>query len=339
MNSGSYIARIPEGPPGLLKVSVTINDSHIRGSPFTLLRIPRDYSAISGPTSILHTSTFLNSCRMKGVATPEEGSPIDANKTAPWSRGFCLGQNAEYIFTDSTSHGFHKVENSTLCFSITKKGGQAGQFSSPKAVCCSAGKIFIADTQNHRIQVFYEKDGAFSYAFGSRGTRDGHFMSPSGVAFFLPKKLVVVADTMNHRVQVFHKQELQSKFGTRGSEPGQFNKPVGVAVNSKQEIIVSDSGNHRIQVFNSSGELLRLFGTHGSKTGQFSTPCHVAIDSYDNIFVCDTNNGRVQVFDANGRHITSIDLRNRYPFGIDIDSDGKVFIAEFGVGGSFITVF
>ena len=44
-------------------------------------------------------------------------------------------------------------------------------------------------------------DGNFRFRFGSPGSRDGHFQSPSGVAVTREGD-IVVADTMNNRIQV-----------------------------------------------------------------------------------------------------------------------------------------
>lgn len=44
-------------------------------------------------------------------------------------------------------------------------------------------------------------DGNFRFRFGSPGSGDGHFQSPSGVAVTREGN-IVVADTMNNRIQV-----------------------------------------------------------------------------------------------------------------------------------------
>ena len=44
-------------------------------------------------------------------------------------------------------------------------------------------------------------EGNFCFRFGSPGSRDGHFQSPSGVAVTREGN-IVVADTMNNRIQV-----------------------------------------------------------------------------------------------------------------------------------------
>ena len=46
----------------------------------------------------------------------------------------------------------------------------------------------------------FDTDGNFRFRFGSPGSADGHFQSPSGVAVTRDGE-IVVADTMNNRIQ------------------------------------------------------------------------------------------------------------------------------------------
>jgi hypothetical protein len=63
------------------------------------------------------------------------------------------------------------------------------------------GNIVVADTANHRVQVF-TSTGAHLLTFGGLGAANGQFNFPSGVAV-TPTGNIVVADTSNHRIQVF----------------------------------------------------------------------------------------------------------------------------------------
>ena len=64
----------------------------------------------------------------------------------------------------------------------------------------SAGNVYIADTRNHRVQVFTQ-NGTFLRGFGQVGRGDGEFYNPQGIA--VHGDHVYVADTDNSRVQVF----------------------------------------------------------------------------------------------------------------------------------------
>lgn len=56
-------------------------------------------------------------------------------------------------------------------------GVMEGQFTEPSGVAVNAqNDIIVADTNNHRIQVF-NKDGLFKFQFGECGKRDGWFLN------------------------------------------------------------------------------------------------------------------------------------------------------------------
>ena len=67
-------------------------------------------------------------------------------------------------------------------FWFGSEGTGDGQFREPHGMAVdSSGNIYVADTGNHRIQVFDTK-GRFIRQFGSRGSGNGQFDEPYGVA-------------------------------------------------------------------------------------------------------------------------------------------------------------
>jgi DNA-binding beta-propeller fold protein YncE len=101
---------------------------------------------------------------------------------------------------------------------------------------------------NDRIQVF-DSNGNFITMWGTSGTGDGQFKSPSGIAVDSSSGNVYVAE--NTRIQVFDSNSnFVLKWGSNGTEYGQFDGPEGVAVDSSSgNVYVVDNGNDRIQVF------------------------------------------------------------------------------------------
>ena len=61
-------------------------------------------------------------------------------------------------------------------------GSGTGQFNGPSGVAVnSAGRILVADEQNHRIVRVDGMTGAGWMAFGTSGTSSGEFRYPSGI--------------------------------------------------------------------------------------------------------------------------------------------------------------
>lgn len=81
-------------------------------------------------------------------------------------------------------------------------GGGVGQFNTPAGVAVDeAGSVYVADTLNHRVQVF-NTEGRFLCRWGTQGSGDGQFDVPAGLAVDWAGH-VYVCDRSNNRVQVF----------------------------------------------------------------------------------------------------------------------------------------
>ncbi len=84
-------------------------------------------------------------------------------------------------------------------------GTADGQFRTPLGLGIdAAGNIYVADSQNDRIQVF-DGNGHFIAKFGTTGTDSAQFRTPLDVAV-APDGSIYVADYGNSRVDVFNSQ-------------------------------------------------------------------------------------------------------------------------------------
>jgi sugar lactone lactonase YvrE len=183
-------------------------------------------------------------------------------------------------------------------------GALEGQFNFPKGLGIdSEGNIYVADSQNHRIQKF-GSDGRFLTAWGSPGEAPGQFNEPWGIAVD-DEDNVYVADTWNHRIQKFTSEgEFITYWGAFQDTGGQLLEPLGtfygprdIAIDGEGNLYVVDTGNKRVQKLDPEGNPLGQWGGGGPEPGQFLEPVGIAIDEEDNIYVADTWNQRIQKFD------------------------------------------
>jgi len=202
------------------------------------------------------------------------------------------------------------------------------------------GSPFSVDVDD-RPKVVYRRDyNAIGtnpvLQFGSRGSGDGQFSNPDGVACNSRGEIIVV-ESSNHRVQVFDRAgEFLFKFGSNGNGNGQFSNPWGVSVDQRNnQIVVADISIHRIQVFDEKGGFIRAFGSSGGGDGQLSDPSAIVVDSQGNYFVAEYSNHRVSVFDSNGQFLRKFgssgngngQLSN--PRGVGLLSNGNVIVCEY----------
>jgi DNA-binding beta-propeller fold protein YncE len=183
-------------------------------------------------------------------------------------------------------------------------GSGDGQLVSPRgAAVDSSGNLYVADSDNDRIQKF-TSSGVFIAKWGGAGSGDGQMNQPFDVAV-APDGSVYVADTSNHRIQKFTSSGVFiAKLGGAGSGDGQLVQPEGVATDSAGNVYVADSGNDRIQKFSASGAFIGKFGSTGAGDGQLNRPSDIAVDASGTIYVLDGGNSRVQKYAEGGAPIS-----------------------------------
>ena len=191
-----------------------------------------------------------------------------------------------------------------------RQGQGPGQFQDPRGVAVdAAGNIYVADTGNHRVQVF-DANGNYVTDWGRYGSGPGEFNEPWGIAVDGLGN-VYVADTWNYRVQKFDKSgKFLTMWGESGDSqgdalalPGAFYGPRAVAMASDGSVLVMDTGNERIQRFTAEGKWLAGYGGFGAGAGQFWEPVGLAVDGSGNVYVADTWNRRIQAFDSGMRYV------------------------------------
>jgi tripartite motif-containing protein 2/3 len=100
-----------------------------------------------------------------------------------------------------------KMSNMQIRTKFGTLGAAKAQFNSPHGFCLGIDEeIIVADTNNHRIQVF-DKEGNFRNAFGSPGREEGQLWYPRKVAVIRDTGKFVVCDrgSERSRMQIFSK--------------------------------------------------------------------------------------------------------------------------------------
>ncbi len=111
------------------------------------------------------------------------------------------------------------------------------------------GRIFVADSNNGRVQVFgAEGQPLQAFAEGAGGIK---MALPRGLALD-PQGRLGVVDTFNQSIQVFRTDPspaFQFSLGEEGAGDGQFSYPNSLAVDGQGRMYVTDRENNRVQVW------------------------------------------------------------------------------------------
>jgi Putative Ig domain/NHL repeat len=206
--------------------------------------------------------------------------------------------------------------NGTAGYSGDGGAATSAQLDGPSGVAVdSSGDLFIADTVNNRIREVVQATGNIITVAGA------------GVAGY-------------------------SGDGAAATS-AQLNAPSAVAVDSSGDLFIADTGNNVIrEVIQATGIIITVAGngTAGDggagATAQLNGPHGVAVDSSGNLFIADTGNNVIREvvqatsniitvagtgaagYSGDGGPASSAELNA--PFGVAVDANGNIFIADTG---------
>lgn len=274
--------------------------------PSNALVYVRAWDASSFQSAVAYGDSVLTAITQMAVQTNTYGG-WGVNRPAPGS--FSRDSNGDSVPDGWCVLGGVEALNPVAPLGCKVLGAKAiTDFIKPNRVAVSSNYVFVADTENSRVQVWDRDLNARKSVLGSSTTTE--FSKPAGIAVTRDGTRLAVADTLKNRIRLFSVDSASGAliplltFGSAGTEPGQFNNPMAVAFGNAGEIYVADSkavgvGNNRVQVFSGSGEFLRTFGETGVGAGQFNRLLGMGVGADGELYVADGPNHRVQAF-ANG---------------------------------------
>jgi len=133
---------------------------------------------------------------------------------------------------------------------VTDATGGQGFFQFPNSIKVAEDGIWIADSNNRRLQHF-DADGEFLDLVVTDGLPRGFdFLSPPQSQEETVTNKAVVVDTLAHDATIWAADgEKILSFGERGVLEGQFNYPNDLSVGPRNLIFITDSANARVQVW------------------------------------------------------------------------------------------
>ena len=306
---GDYSASFVTKQVGEMKLSVTIEGQHIKGSPYSVM-VYKDYKAVNKPIKIVNDG---------------------GNMGYPWAIAF--GRDGVWAVTDCSYHCVRIFDGQDQLIEKFGSGGSGnGQFSNPYGLAFNAhNHLYVSEWSNHRVQKF-NVSGDYLLQFGYYGSGNGQLCSPSGITVY--NERLYIAEYNNSRISVFQlngqfcciigsgqlsgpwdvtvsangqllvancSNHCISSFTLDGTYVGRFDKgqlncPTGLTTDINGFVLVIENGNHRVTVFDKDGAFVCSFGSNGSANGQFSNPRGIAVSPSGNIYVADYSNKRVQIF-------------------------------------------
>jgi sugar lactone lactonase YvrE len=154
---------------------------------------------------------------------------------------------SEYGLTERVQN--FSADGKKLLRVIGREGTGQGEFNRAEGLGLdAAGRLYVADSCNHRIQVF-SPEGKCLRSYGRAGTGLGEMSYPYDVRVDAAG-FQFICEFGNSRIQVFDARDQPVEIlGGAGSAPGRFSNPWSIALDSHGNLYVADAGNHRVQKF------------------------------------------------------------------------------------------
>jgi tripartite motif-containing protein 71 len=210
---------------------------------------------------------------------------------------------------------------------IGEPGGKAGQFGSPSGIAVDPwGGLYVADTDNHRVQRITPAGEV--YLYGRTGAGSGQLWQPQDVVVDPSGQFLFVADAGNHRVQCFRALNGQH-LGFLGEHLVPFRSPSALAFDAEGMLWIADTGNSRVLRYNPAA---RQFVTVMERQNGIRRPVSLACDRQNTLYIGDTAAEDVRRLTYDGKCLSRLgeNRRLKQPAHLAVDSGGRIFLVETG---------
>ena len=179
-------------------------------------------------------------------------------------------------------YGGHRIHKLTtggeFLGTFGQQGSGVGQFNGPWDIKISPeGKVYVADRNNNRIQVFHS-DWTLSHIIDGKVLGESSFSKPESICFDLSGNVHLASNS----VTVF---TCSGQF-VRMYDQSQLNSPRGIAIDSAGYSLVVNWNSGSVSVFDPSGTFIHSIGG-------FSNPFGVSVSPDGSVWVADRSNNRL----------------------------------------------
>lgn len=175
----------------------------------------------------------------------------------------------------------HRVEHRGRGISIGHFGSRTGLLDRPLAIAALDDLVYIADTGNHRVQVF-SADGEFRYKFGIHAlvprAGEGYFHYPTCIAVTPGGGRLLVGETIEGRIQIFRARRPDdpppAPISERIELPAHYGEHWAL---SGKWLLISEPDGERVELYSvrdgSDPIRVAVVGDRtGSRLGEFRNP-------------------------------------------------------------------
>ena len=237
-----------------------------------------------------HCVTFID---LQGNRLRSIGSKGTAPGQFTHPRGVALSADRTCLLV-TDNHRLQKLTLEGVVIGVVggaKHGTTRKEFYNPTgiAVDMATGNIYVADTDNDRIQVLNNSLEVIK-SFGRSSVITERLQGPYSIALDNAGD-IYVADSWNHCVKKYTASgRLLHQIGSQGTEEGRLDWPTALAFNTQEYLYVTEQNNKRVSVFTKNGELVCCY------SGSLGGPQDICVDDTGNVYISDTYSNKLHIF-------------------------------------------
>lgn len=237
-----------------------------------------------------------------------------------------------------------QTEGSQATLILDKSGKPIGSLKPPEGVNGSAfyvavnpktGEVYASDRRDGALFI-YKTDGTLLREF-DHGSKD--VWQPLGIYFDATGNLFV--GDVAGAAPVVHEFGPDGKLVKDFGATAKMATPSGITTDAAGNVYVTDTNNGRLLVFSPTGDLIGQVA-RGIADGNLGLPVGVATDDKGQILVVDSAASTIQVYSpiksgAAGPEFVgkvgqqgTADGSFRYPNGMHLDAQGRIYVADYG---------
>lgn len=230
------------------------------------------------------------------VQSTAESVPVVANKLA-WN-----GKDTIYAI-DSDQNAVIVIHNGKSDKTIKLAD------VTPVAVAVdNSGTVWVLDKKKYRVIKLDVPNGKIVSSFGSEGSGDGQFDSPSDIQISTSGK-IYVADKGRDSVQIF---DSEGKFV---SAIKKLSSPISIALDTQENLYVLESSSNTVSMYSAQGALIGNIGKgKEGAPGTLTKPIALMV-TLEDVSVLDGN--RVKVYSLKGDYLRSFGAKGGRPGELD----------------------
>jgi serine/threonine protein kinase len=224
-----------------------------------------------------------------------------------------------------------KVYNVNIKMAFGHHGNERGKFVHPKNIAISKGFIYVADTENNRIQIF-DPFGNWFFAFDTSKVNPP-LQEPSSIVAS-ENYIYALGSSPIPMLYMFDNRGNVIKVVAGNAHPiVNFKTATSLAISAKGNIFLTDSESSKVMMFDSNLNYLKHFNLKGP-AGENISPKVIAVDKHENMYILDYSQTKVYVYNIVGVMTTSFGKRGAahgemsLPKGIAVDSNNNIYVAD-----------